>query len=340
VLSTLALLERKEWGQPARGLALGYVVFSLFALALALMPEASRLIEKTASFTASSEKLLSLPVGIWWSHVVTYAEWVAAYLPAPLWWLIPAAAVWGLALRPRTTLLLLGCWAAFSLPTVLTAQKLYESRYLMPGIFFLQLLTADFIVGAWRRAGDVYQRRTGEAKLGLTARAAALLVVLLAVLAPSLKFDYQLLTSPESAAFSTGDREEYIEGWTSGYGFSEALHLVQQRTAELTRNGQQPVILLTDNFHGLPMDGVKIYMRGAPNVFHYIDNHLYRDPEGFLAAWRSHNVPIVVFGNVGTDNLDAFERSVPQAKRIGFFPKPGGRFSFRVYELAVSDLGS
>ncbi len=339
VLCVMLLGSRNEWRLPAGAVALGYAVFGLFALALALMPEASKLIEKTSSFTVSSDRLLSLPVDIWWSHVATYGQWVTAYLPAPLWWLVPPATIWGLAVRPRTTLLLLGCWLAFSLPTVLTARKLYESRYLMPGVLFLLLLAADLVVAAWRRADRLCRQwRLGVGPRRLVIWGAAPLL-LLATLIPSLVFDYRLLASPESAGFTDGDREQYVTGWPSGYGFKEALQLVKQRTAELTQDGRQPVILLTDNFHGLPLDGVKVYMRGAPQVFHYIDNHLYRDAEGFLAAWRPHRVPIVVFGNLGTDDLESFERFVPQAKRIGYFPKPGGRYSFRVYEIAVSDLG-
>ena len=35
----------------------------------------------------------------------------------------------------------------------------------------------------------------------------------------------------------------------------------------------------------------------------------------------------------GRDDLEAFELQVPEARRIGLFQKPGGEFSFRVYEM-------
>ena len=97
------------------------------------------------------------------------------------------------------------------------------------------------------------------------------------------------------------------------------------------------MIVLSDQALGIPNDGLRLYLEGMPYVFHYVDSHVGRNPDGFMAAWSPHHVPLLILGNLGTDDLEAFERAVPQAKRIGLFAKPTGQYSFRVYEVALSD---
>lgn len=75
-------------------------------------------------------------------------------------------------------------------------------------------------------------------------------------------------------------------------------------------------------------------------LFFYVDSHMTWNPEDFIATWKPHRVPILLLGNDGIDRLDEFERVVPQAKRLGFFPKPTGQSSFRVYEVGIADLDS
>ncbi len=337
VLCAMFLTGRKRLVPATRSYLIAFAIFALFGLLLAMVPGAERLVSKTDQFTLDGGTALPALMGIWTSHVVTYWEWFQGYLPAPLSWLVLLAVVWGLVRHPRLALVLIGCWLAMTLPIVIAARKQYTSRYVMPGIVPLLLLTACMLSSGWFAGRAWLKRRYPNLGGRRPLPAITALLLMLATLAPSIYFDYGLFTDPEGAVLQSGDRLEYVTGIYSGYGFGGALELAKRRVTELTSQGQ-PVILITDAAHGLPMDGVKIYMRGVPNVFHYIDNHLIKDPEGFPAAWRSHHVPIVIIGNDGVDHLDAFEQAVPQAKRIGYFTKPGDNSSFRVYEVGPDDL--
>ena len=336
LLAALLLSRPETKRAAARGLAAGYAVLALFIVVLAGMPESWRMVEKTQTFSISFSELLGMPWGLWRTNGLAYWSWFQTYLPGPLWLLALAAAVWGLLRRPRATLLLLGCWAVFTLPTILTALKqAYTTRYVVPGVFPLLILLALMLSELWERLAGLGGRLGG----GVSSLRSALVGagLLLAVSASSLAFDYSLLTAPETAPLADTDRYHFVAAWPAGYGFKEAIEVAKERALAHTREGQ-PVIVLSDYPRGLPYDGISVYMRHMPGVFHYVDGHLARDAGGFLAAWSPHRVPVIIIGNQGRADLESFEREVPQAKRLAVFPKPGGRSSYRVYEVSVADL--
>ncbi|MHB1162574.1 MAG: ArnT family glycosyltransferase [Chloroflexota bacterium] len=336
-LCALLLSRRGKLAESAAGFAASALVFGALATLLILMPHSENIWDKTTSFSDSPEWLLALPFDRWGAHTLRYWNWLEAYLPAPLSWLLPVALVWGLFRRTRPTLLLLGCWAAFTMPTLLTAKSQFESRYVSQGVFLLLLLLAALLVALRRPLLLGLKRVLPRAAIRRPLEPLAASLLLLVVMAPSIWFDMQLLSSPESAPLPASDRDIFVTGWSSGYGFMDAVRLVKERAVELTRDGQ-PVIVLGYYWRGHAHAGLKAYMRRMPGVFHYVDMHLARDPEGFIDAWKPHGVPILIVGNEGLERLDEFERAVPQAKRIGYFPKPGGASSFRVYEVSVEDL--
>lgn len=334
LLCGLLLARRRELATSLLGFIAASVVFGAVALLLSRMPGAEKLVDKAGSFAADPRALLAFPVEWWTRNLLEYGTWIQVYFVAPLWWLLLAAVAWAVLLRRKVALLLLACWAVATLPpTLMAVPKLYASRYIVHGVFPLYLLAADFAVWAWGLLRmQLAQRLSRAVAVRLTAAA-----LLLAGVGPSLAFDYRLLEAPERAGLPPADQRLYVTGWTAGYGFVDAMRLVKQRAVELTRNGQ-PVIVLSDDMRGTPYAALKVYMKGMPDVHHYVDMHLSRDAEGFMAAWKWHRVPILIVGNQGYDDLEAFERGVPQAKRIGFFPKPEGKSSFRVYEVAKEDL--
>jgi hypothetical protein len=125
-----------------------------------------------------------------------------------------------------------------------------------------------------------------------------------------------------------------VEGWASGYGFNEALDLALRRAKQYDRN----VFILSDHFQGLPFDGLALYVRGIPKVRHYVDARIAWGEDGIADTWRSHAVPLILFRNDGRGSYEPFESRVPEAKLIGTFWKPGGKKSFRVYELDPEDV--
>ena len=338
VLCAFLLPSRGRRALVVGGFTVAAAVLAISAAILAAMPSAARLLDKANSFAVSPQEMLSLRVGSWAANALEYWAWIQAYFPAPLWMILLAAATWGLVRRTRLALLLLGCWADFTLPTTLVAvPKLYESRYVSQGVFPLLLLIALMMASIYRVVQATAKHLEGRRKARWISAPLVGAILFIAALGPSLWFDLQLLNAPEDAPLPGSDRRLFVTGWTAGYGFTDALRLVKERAAELTKGGQ-PVIVLGDDPRGTPYAGLKIYMRGMKDVHYYVDMHLARDPEGFMAAWKSHRVPILIVGNDGYDHLDDFERGVPQARRMGFFPKPYGLSSFRVYEVSVADL--
>ncbi len=334
VLCVLMLSRRKRLGESVVGFSAGGLVLGILLLLLSRMPGAENLVDKASSFAMNPRDLLTFPIEWWTRNAREYWSWIQTYFVVPLWWLLLAAVVWAFLACRREALLLLLCWAVATLPpTLLAIPKLYASRYLVHGVFPLYLLTADFVV--WGR--DRLREWDGRWLARTCATTVVSVLLLLAVVGPTLAFDYRLLEAPERAGLSSSDRRLYVTGWTAGYGFMDALRLVRQRALELTRDGQ-PIIVLSGDNRGTPYAALKVYMRDIPNVHHYVDMHLAHDPEGFMMAWKWHRVPILLVGNQGYDDLEAFERGVPQAKRLGEFPKPEGRSYFRVYEVAKEDL--
>jgi len=339
-LCALLLSRRGNLAVSARGFAVAAVVFAALATPLLMLPDAGNLWEKAGRFSDTPEALLTFPIDRWGDHALQYWNWIVTYLPAPLWWLVLAAPVWGLVRRTRQTLLLLACWAVFTMPIVLLAVHQYESRYVSQGVFTLLLMLAALmgsLLEALRARARRYSSRFASYRpLGLLAAG----VLFLIVMGPALSFDLQLVNTPELAPLAASDHYLFVTGWSAGYGFPETVQLVKQRVAELTKDGQ-PVIVLGYHVWGHAYAGMKLYLRGMPGVFIYLDSHLARDAEGFMDAWRPHHAPVLIVGNDGSselDRLDQFERGVPQAKRIGFFPKPTGQSSFRVYEVDAADF--
>ena len=333
VLAGLLLTRREKRRMAAWGFATGAGSFLFFAGLLLLSPNADSIFDKSSSFSEPAWTLVTFPIERWIGNLQRYWDWFVAYLPAPLWVVVLASAVWGLVRRTRVAMFLLGSWACFTMPTVLMAiTRIYESRYVWQGVFPLLLILGIMLAAIYQSWMAWVGRHSRGADRSLPASAVAG-AIFLAIVGPSLMLDQQLLVDPPAAPLPATDYSLFITGWSSGYGFPEAVSLVRERAAELTKDGQ-PVIVLGYYWRGHTHAGLKLYLRRMPNTFFYVDMHLARDPEGFLAAWRSHGVPVLVVGNQGIENLGAFERGVPQARRIGFFPKPGGISSFRVYEVA------
>lgn len=334
VLCALLLYQRKQRREIIVGSAVAGLTLGALMLLLSRMPGAENLLDKAGSFAMNPWSLLSFPVDWWVRNVREYWSWIQTYFVAPLWWILLASVIWAFLARRRAALLLLLCWAvAAAPPTLLAIPKLFASRYVANSVFPLYLLAADFMVWCW----GALKKRFGEWFNRTSAALAASALMLFVAIGPALAFDYRMLDAPEHAGLPPSDHGLYVTEWEAGFGFSDALQLVRQRAIELTRDGQ-PIIVLSSDNRGTPYAALKVYMRDIPNVHHYVDSHLARDAEGFMMAWKSHRVPIILVGNQGYDDLESFEREVPQAKRIGFFPKPGGHSSFRVYEVAKEDL--
>jgi 4-amino-4-deoxy-L-arabinose transferase-like glycosyltransferase len=153
----------------------------------------------------------------------------------------PTLAVLGLAglaialLRGRRPGLLLAALAAFPAVAFGMTVSRWLPRYLLFG-------SAPFLVlGAW--ALCVLVDRATTARPGAF-RSAALAVASAAVLVPSLCFDLALWTDPPRAPLPALEREQFVVGWTSGYGIRDTERLVRE---ELARHPEGVTVVVHAN---------------------------------------------------------------------------------------------
>lgn len=307
-------------------LVAAYAVFAAIASLLVVMPYAENQLVLLATHVYSADELeASLPVSNWQASAALYWQWFQAYLPAPLWCLSILGLLWGLVRRPWWALLFLGCWAAVLLPSVAMAHY-FSSRYVVNSVFPLVFLAAIPIldISSWLVSSSPRVRVS-----------ASLLSLTLAVLAgvSSLVFDARLLSDPNLAPWPTSDRKEYLEGWPAGSGFKEALDLALSKAREYS--GQE-VFIMSDQIQGFPHDGLALYIRNMPGIRHYVEAEIAWGGRGVVENWRSHNAHMLIVRDDGRHNPETFEARTPEAKLLGTFWKPGGKSSFRVYELDMT----
>jgi hypothetical protein len=72
---------------------------------------------------------------------------------------------------------------------------------------------------------------TGRLGLGTPARRALAGLLLLLAIAPALRLDYDLWTDPSRASLPPPERDQFISGWTSGYGVRDTVAFVRGELA-------------------------------------------------------------------------------------------------------------
>jgi len=137
--------------------------------------------------------------------------------------------------RRRREGLLLAAFAAFPVVAFGLTLSRWLPRYLLFG-------SAPFLVlGAW--ALCLLVDRAGAARPeGF--RSAALALAAAAVLVPSLRFDLALWTDPPRAPLPALDHEQFVVGWTSGYGIRDTERFVRE---ELARHPEGVTVVVHAN---------------------------------------------------------------------------------------------
>lgn len=79
----------------------------------------------------------------------------------------------------------------------------------------------------------------------------------------ALRFDYFLLTNPEKANLSRGERSGYLEEWTAGQGIREISEYLK---IEVAKNPGEQIVVGTEGYFGTLPDGLQIYVNDLPNI--------------------------------------------------------------------------
>lgn len=177
----------------------------------------------TARMTQLATENQGSPVGRLVANLVQGAGWLLD------WWTLPllALGLLGVAaavvLRRRPGILL---FALAALPLLAFGSMLsrWLPRYLLAAsVPFLVLASWAFC-----RVLERLAARLADPRLRVAFTVAAVLLVLL----PAFRIDRDLLTEPSRAALPALEREQYILGWTSGYGVRDTEKIIRRELAE------------------------------------------------------------------------------------------------------------
>nr|MBP9758727.1 hypothetical protein [Candidatus Dojkabacteria bacterium] len=76
-------------------------------------------------------------------------------------------------------------------------------------------------------------------------------------------FSFHLLTNPEKANLSRGERSGYLEEWTAGQGIKE---ISEYLINEESKNSGKQIVVGTEGYFGTLPDGLQIYVNSKPNI--------------------------------------------------------------------------
>lgn len=88
-------------------------------------------------------------------------------------------------------------------------------------------------------------------------------VIFLVFALQAAKFDFNLLTDPDTANLPRSERSGYLEEWTAGTGIKEVADIIN---AESSKNPSQRIVVGTEGYFGTLPDGLQIYVNGSPNI--------------------------------------------------------------------------
>lgn len=202
------------------------------------------------NMVAQKDSVFIYPLHEWTRHPLEFFEgnirglfdWLINYLTWPVWIavLLPIFTIWK---QTREKLLLYIWWLAPFMALALFGRVLYPRFILfmtMP-LLVLAALTVDSIVKRW-----------GKTIFGI--------IVLVALVFPSVWTDYLLLTQPTHALIPQADRGQYINDWPAGWGIREVNDFI------LKESYKGNVVVYTEGTFGLLPYGLEIWLVDKPNI--------------------------------------------------------------------------
>ncbi len=202
----------------------------------------------------------------------------------------------------------------------LTVSEPFFPRYLLPAFPFLLILAASGLVALadwlWQHKPWPIQRFRWALLAGLFLLANSFAV----------RFDYLLLTDPPRASWVPLDYEQYIVGWSGGYGAADAAAYLRQQADELGA-----INLLYDNATPWP------YSSNRPGIYlRHVDLGKTIQPSSVRILRESGATFFVVLDRPRDDENAAVLTNGPYAissTLVGTFPRPGGQSRIEVYRI-------
>lgn len=231
----------------SRGLLVKLLFFWVIALvitvgiynALRLGPGFTQLSGRNADYVFSPSELVGRPLDPFIPHLNDILDWFPKLLSWPIILLILIGTIFILVKRNKVGISLL-LWSVVPMMVLMAFLKTFTARYLLFAIPPL-LVVAGF---------GVVQLSDSKKKL----RVFLSVLILVAILAAALPFNYSLLTNPQLANLPKTERRGYLEDWTAGYGLKDIAEFLLEYQKTNT------VVVGTEGSFGTLPDGLQIYL--------------------------------------------------------------------------------
>lgn len=280
------------------------------AVLAALSPSGTFIVGKSSSFLLPADELTALPLAQWASNFGLLWRWLINYAQWPIIVLVGGALAAG-SRRYRLPMLVSLAAAAGPAVFMALAARTWFSRY--------ALMAAPFVVLAGGLAyAAIYDRiESSRLKRWLP------IVFMLVVSAVALGQDALLIEAPSRFAWAADDRQQYIEGWSSGYGFDAAVKYLSVRS-DVVGPG---LTLLVDGNMGFPKDGLLLSDFNKKAKMVLVDGGKHLPP---LPDERGTHLYFVDDPRM---NQPGFARRHRNWALVATWQKPGKHSSWQVYEF-------
>jgi len=320
------LARNLKWRRTVYAAIVGVIAIALaatFYLPLRSHPESYLLSSTDTSYALSLEEILGLPFNLWQKNLAETWNWYQVYYGIPI--LLLALAATGYAvLKPKKSQaeMILLAWAVLPvIAQIILARQHWFSRYVVAFGPPLMLLAAIGLVRFCH-----YFIAISRERLGWTGGFAVGIGILLCFISvgPLVKVDNDLVNNPAQAAIADKDRWQYIEGWPSGYGISEALNYVRDLAAQ---------------------DAVLLYIDQTDTSPEYYFLYQFQHLQGWVyyartagANWNTHSFYYERNSYyITTGQPDIALRPYLELKKV--FPKPNGQAALAIYHFVQPVTG-
>jgi len=227
--------------------------FGIYNFLLRLGPGFQMITLRNKDYVFSLKEILSHPLDPLKPHLGDLANWLPNLLTWPVFLFGLIGIFIGLRRKLKETLFLLA-WFIVPLFIQSVFAKVFTPRYILFTIWPLVIFASFSLSWLFNQLNQLKRRLT------ITTLQCVVIVGLLIIALPALRYDWLLLTNPEKAPLPRNLRSGHLEEWTAGQGIREIADFVKEKAQ--TSN----VLVGTEGFFGTLPDGLQIYLERVPKV--------------------------------------------------------------------------
>ncbi|MDH3973744.1 MAG: glycosyltransferase family 39 protein [Deltaproteobacteria bacterium] len=284
----------------------------------------------------TARDLLSFPLHLWWKNAAVLVNYLYSYLTPFIFWVVAFSVFFVIKYKKRDYIALF-LWFLFPLMVLMLIGQILFSRYIVFAIPSALVIASISMLYLREKLFVIFHKFPFR---GLWANGVISLFFI-----PMLILDYGVIMNPVKAAFIPQDHFQYVSGWPSGYGISEAAQYLKEKAKE------QPITLFLTTMWGHPNDSLIINLRNERNIRIYEAHWWYKAPivpgnVGYAQMGKSKYLKVVEgtldFSELKETYFATDSEKSPEMEFLGqnrnfykvaSFFKPGKKYSVDIYKL-------